>query len=397
LTASFTWQDGERTIAFGRGTAERAVELLGGPGYALLTTARAAAAAPAVAAAASSTHAVARGHVDELAAALLDDVAAALALGTGAAPTSPPSSSPGLPPTTSSPSSPGAPADTPASPPGSSPATPPSSPGLPPTSSPPRDRIVALGGGRVIDVAKSVAAAIAVTRGGPVPRVMAIPTTLSGAEMTPGHRHARGIDPSAPKVRPAVVVCDPRLAASQEESQLIASALNALGHAVEAPATTRANPVATLAAHDGARRIVAALARPGRPDRDELALGALLAGYAIGAAGLGLHHVLAQTLVRLAGAGHGAANAVLLPHTIGALAWRRPAEHDALAAALGEDPSAAAARLAARAGASSLTDLGVDASSLPACADAAAGRAELDLTPPRAERPEILGLYEQAL
>ena len=32
----FTWKDGERTIAFGRGVALRAVETLGGPGYTLL-------------------------------------------------------------------------------------------------------------------------------------------------------------------------------------------------------------------------------------------------------------------------------------------------------------------------------------------------------------------------
>jgi alcohol dehydrogenase class IV len=356
LTGAFTWRDGERTIAFGRGAAARAVELLGGPGYTLLTTRRAEAAAPHVSAAAAAVHHVPAGPVDELAAALLEDVAA-----------------------------------TPHAP----------------------DRIAALGGGRVIDVAKAVTAALAPAAapsasasgtgrptsfpppsGGPV--AMAIPTTLSGAEMTRGHRHARAVDPATRRVRPAVVVCDPALAASQPEPALAASALNALGHAVEAPFTTRANPVATLAAHDAARRIVAALRNPGRPDRDELALGALLAGYAIGSTGLGLHHVLAQTLVRTAGARHGAANAVLLPHTIAALAWRRPAAHDALAAALGEEPATAAARLAERAGAARLDDVGIDPALLPRCAEAAAARDELDNTPPRAEAPEILSIYEQA-
>jgi alcohol dehydrogenase class IV len=368
LTSAFTWRDGERTIAFGRGAAARAVELLGGPGYTLLTTPRAEGAAPHVVAAASTVHHVRPGPVDELAAALLDDVA---------------------------------------------------------TEAP--DRIAALGGGRVIDVAKAVTAALAAraaadgtgappgdgvdagrAKPGPEPHsavawglpahpvTLAVPTTLSGAEMTRGHRHARGVDAATPRVRPAVVVCDPALAASQPEAALAASALNALGHAVEAPCTTRANPVATLAAHDGARRIVAALRNPGRPDRDELALGALLAGYAIGSTGLGLHHVLAQTLVRSCGAAHGAANAVLLPHTIGALAWRRPTAHDALTAALGEDPAAAAARLAERAGAARLDDIGVDPALLHDCASEAAARDELDNTPPRAEPPEILSIYEQA-
>ena len=139
------------------------------------------------------------------------------------------------------------------------------------------------------------------------------------------------------------------------------------------------------------------LARSREPDRDGLALGALLAGYAIDATGLGLHHVLAQTLVRVGGAAHGPANAVMLPHTIGALAWRRPQAHEGLAAAFGEDPAAAAARLAERAGAARMVDIGLDASMLARCAQAAAARDELELTPPRAEAAEILAIYEEAL
>jgi alcohol dehydrogenase class IV len=252
------------------------------------------------------------------------------------------------------------------------------------------DRLVALGGGRVVDVTKALAAAGGVA-------AMAIPTTLSGAEMTRGHRHARGVHPSSPRVRPSVVVSDPALAASQPEEELAASALNALGHAVEAPCTTRANPVSTLAAHEAARLLHSAFARPGGPDRDAAALGALLAGYALDSTGLGFHHVLAQTLVREAGVGHADANAALLPHTLGALAWRCPAAHEGLATALGTDPAAAAGRIAARAGTTSLADLGLDRTELMHCAEAAAARDELELTPPRAEAAEILAVYEQAL
>jgi alcohol dehydrogenase class IV len=224
---------------------------------------------------------------------------------------------------------------------------------------------------------------------------MAVPTTLSGAEMTAVHRRVPGA--SGAGVRPAVVVNDPALSASQPVPALAASALNALGHAAEGPCTPRANPVATLAAHEAARRLVGAFGREGEPDRDALALGALLAGYTIDSTGYGLHHVLSQTLVRVAGTGHGPANAVLLPHTLGALAWRFPREHAALASALGEDPAEAAARLRALTGATRLADLGVSAAALRDCAEAAARRAELDHTPPRAGRAEILALYEHAL
>jgi hypothetical protein len=67
--------------------------------------------------------------------------------------------------------------------------------------------IVALGGGRVIDTAKAVAAG----RGG-VPRVAAIPTTLSAAEMTRVHRLPAGREAQSTPVRPAIVLNDPALA-----------------------------------------------------------------------------------------------------------------------------------------------------------------------------------------
>jgi alcohol dehydrogenase class IV len=245
---------------------------------------------------------------------------------------------------------------------------------------PDRPLLVALGGGRVIDTAKAVAGG----RGGG-PRVGAIPTTLSAAEMTGVHRLPQGVD-GAVLVRPAIVVNDPALCASQPERELAASAANSLGHAVEGPLTTLASPVPSLAGAEAARLTRAAYDR-GEPDRDALALAALLSGYAIDANWYGLHHVLSQTLVRVAGAGHGPANAAMLPHTVRALAARGPVEPWV------ED---LAAGLARRAGASRLRELGVDRDALGRCADAAAQRAELDLTPPRAGRGELLTLYEAA-
>ncbi len=250
-----------------------------------------------------------------------------------------------------------------------------------------RPLIVALGGGRVIDTAKALAAA---TEPGPGrPRVAAIPTTLSAAEMTAVHRRAAGADGSLPGVRPAIVVNDPRLSASQPAAALAASAANALGHAVEGPATTRASPVPALAGREAARLIGEAYATtPDDPDRDLLALGALLSGYAIDSGGYGLHHVLSQTLARLTACGHGGANAAMLPHTLVALE-RRGAPAAGELAALASD-------LARRAGASRLRDLGVTEDELDRCADAAADRDELDLTPPRPDRDELRALYAAA-
>ncbi len=329
---AFDWRDGERRIHFGPGRAAEAVQLLGGPGFTLLTTERAQEAAPQLSEAAGVVVQVRRGRVDEIAAELLGEV--------------------------------------------------------------PGDRLVALGGGRVIDVAKALTAVR--RRDDRGARAMAVPTTLSGAEMTWVHRLPTGAPEDTGRVRPAVVVTDPALAASQPEDELAASALNALGHAAEAPVTTLTNPVATLAAHEAARQIAGAYSAAA-PDRDALALGAMLAGFAIDSAWYGLHHVLSQTLVRLAGIGHGPANAVMLQHTMGALAWRFPEQMERLGQALGDDPQAVASRLCALTGATTLGQLGVSAEDVQTCADAAAGRAELDLTAPRAERGEILALYEHAL
>ena len=236
----------------------------------------------------------------------------------------------------------------------------------------------------MIDVTKALAAA----DGG---RAMAVPTTLSGAEMTPGHRHARGVDESTPRVRPAVVVFDPgagRLAARARSSPRARSTRSATRSRARARcARTRSRRSPPTRPRGCWRR-----AGPARePDRDTLALGALLAGYVIDSTGLGLHHVLAQTLVRHAGIGHGPANAAMLPHTIGALAWRFPDRIEAFG-----DP-AALARRSARDRRGGLADLGVDRAVLPECADAAAARPQLANTPPAADRAEILALYESAL
>lgn len=249
--------------------------------------------------------------------------------------------------------------------------------------------IVALGGGRVIDTAKACAAATG-------REVAAIPTTLSAAEMTKVHRLPVGVT-GVSGVRPRVVVNDPALCASQDDAALAASAANALAHAVEAPLTTLASPVPTQAALEAARLIARAYRGDVQePDRDALALAALLSGYAIDGAWYGLSHVCSQTLVRVGGAGHGPANAVVLPHTSAALRRRAPERFVELDRACDEPVEALAGRLAARAHAARIRDLGVDEARLSDCADAASGRAELGNTPPSADRDELLRIYEAA-
>ena len=78
----FRWQDGERLIRFGRGALADAPDLLG-EGYVLLTTERALASAPVLAERAAAVHHVAAARVDDAAGALRDAVEGELLVALG--------------------------------------------------------------------------------------------------------------------------------------------------------------------------------------------------------------------------------------------------------------------------------------------------------------------------
>ena len=253
--------------------------------------------------------------------------------------------------------------------------------------------LVALGGGRVIDAAKAIAGAHGL-------RCAAIPTTLSGAEMTPFHRMPADVDEFR-LVRPALILAAPGLMASQPMPDLAASAMNALAHAVEALYTPRSNPVARMAALRAAALIAAGLAED-EPDRPALALGALLAGYASGLAGFAIHHAVCQTIVRLCGSPHAQTNAIMLPHFVRIMELRAREQIERLGVALGTDDRRGAAaeaveRLARKAEAGRLSYYGVGADALRDIVKAVAARPELQNTPNPPSEGELLGVLERAL
>ena len=245
--------------------------------------------------------------------------------------------------------------------------------------------LVALGGGRVIDTAKAIAG---VTGGA----VAAIPTTLAGAELTPFHRTPAGVE-GARMVRPSLVIADPALMTSQPATELAASAANALAHAMEALYTPLANPVAERAALGGAELIAA----------DDVALGALLCGWASGLTGFAVHHATCQLLVRTAGSPHAQTNAVMLPYSAGMMASRAPGVIGEFARALGDpdgSPDAAAgraAKLSARSGHTRLATLGVEEEHLPPVAAAVMQHPALANTPDPPDEDELLALLRDAL
>lgn len=344
MTADFSWRDAGRTVVFRRDGVARAVDLLRENGveeFELLSTERALGETGGeLSSAASSVHFVAPGPVPAAAGALTDALA-------------------------------------------------------PPSHAEEGVRVrplVALGGGRVVDVAKAIAAVSGA-------EVVAIPTTLSGAPMTAIHRLPEGAeDRVRGMVRPALVIADPEAMTGQPEGDLRASAMNALAHGADTLYSPNSNPVSEMTALRGAGLIGSSLdeERDSR-DRAALALGSILCGYAIDSAGLGLHHVVCQTLVRICGTPHAETNAAVLPHALAFLAERAPEAYGRLAVALGTDLAGLAPRVEALGRPQPLGDLGGDASKRDEALEAMLQRPELERVPgPAPTREDLERLVLQA-
>jgi alcohol dehydrogenase class IV len=249
------------------------------------------------------------------------------------------------------------------------------------------DHLVAFGGGRVIDTAKAIAAVTGA-------RVAAIPTTLSGAEMTRIHKLPDGHKPQDGLNRPTLVIADPDAMTAQPEPERRASAMNALAHAADSLYTPLAHPVSRMAALEGSRLIAVGLEEERRRD---LALGSLLAGYAIDTAKFSLHHVICQSLVRVVRIPHAETNAAILPRVIEALLPRVPEEMAELATALGTTPEELPDRIEALSGGRrTLSEIGGDAERLDEALDAIEARGELGMTPATPDRDELRRIIETA-
>jgi alcohol dehydrogenase class IV len=322
----FIWRDAGRTVVFRGDAVALAPALLSGQGFdsfELLSTERALAGAPGLREAASAIHEVPPGGVPESAGEILDSVLS--------------------------------------------------------------DRLVALGGGRVIDTAKAVAAVTGA-------QVAAIPTTMSGAEMTGIHRLPAGAEDRVRElVRPALVLADPEAMTSQPESRLRASSMNALAHGADSLYTPFANPVSRMTALRGAELIAASLDQaPAERDRAALALGSILCGYAIDSGMFALHHVICQTLVRICGSPHAETNAAILPRAMAFMVPRAPSQLSELATAIGTQSSEIESRILDLGGnPPGLGAAGADRTKLNQSLDAILTRPELAFTPDPPNRDEL--------
>lgn len=300
------------------------------------------------------------------------------------------------------------------------------------------DGIVAIGGGSASDTAKGVA--ILLAEGGRiedhassftppdqfVPKLLhqpkipliAVPTTLSAAEVTPGlglrDDQGRKLLFWDVKLACRLILLDPEATRDVPTRVMATTGMNGFAHCAEGLYSRLRNPIAEALALHGIRlfrRYLPAMVRA--PDDIEARAGALtaahLSGMVISTARVGVHHAMCHCLGARGGLSHGVANSIMLPH---ALAYNLDAATPALVllaqamgcelSGSGRDVAAAGIEAVRRLQAAidvptRLRDTGLDRALLPAIAEDTMRDRGLYFNPRRTETSEsILQLLEQA-
>jgi maleylacetate reductase len=264
------------------------------------------------------------------------------------------------------------------------------------------DGVVSFGGGSCADLGKAVCWFLEREAGTPgasfVDRPLighvSIPTTYSGAELTP---HFGMTDPGTrrksggggPTTAPLAAVYDPVLTLDLPAAVSAETGMNALAHGVECAYSPSRTPEAEVLALACVREVAAAL-----PDvvddpfdidaRSRMLRASMLGGRALENATMGVHHGLAQLIGGRTGIAHGLANAVVLAHAVRFNADAVPEELARIGEALGDpdDPAGAIDRLRERVGLpASLAGCGVTIEDLDAVARMSGGSPSISANP----------------
>jgi len=308
------------------------------------------------------------------------------------------------------------------------------------------DVVVGIGGGSCIDAAKVIA--LLLTHGGtpsdyygefkvpgPILPLIGVPTTAgTGSEVTPvavisDPDRAVKVGIASPHLIPHTAICDPELTYSCPPALTAVSGADALTHAIEAFTTLRRQVDAStvhehvfvgknaLSDHYAlhAIRLISGSLKAAydngadRSARDDLMLGATLAGLAFGTAGTAAAHAVQYPVGALTHTPHGAGVAVMMPYVMEfnlssaeaemaeiaeAMGVRRAGQDQASAAAAAID---AVAELFASVGIpKTLRDLGMTDDKLAWTAEAALGASRLVKNNPRPLDPQSMALLVNA-
>lgn len=234
------------------------------------------------------------------------------------------------------------------------------------------DLICALGGGSVMDAAKTMWVMYEhpeleeldqILHAKPLPklrskaRFMCVPTTSGTASEVSrsvvitdddeGRKHGLG----DMEMMPDIAICDPDVTRSMPPHVTAETGMDALTHALEALVSNRANYVSDILATAAALDIVRWLPRAYRDGddmraREMMGDASMTAGLAFTNVSLGIDHSMAQTIGGYFPIAHGRICAILLPYTIewnSRDKWAR-GRYEGLAAKMGVDDLAQAVR-----------------------------------------------------
>ncbi len=279
------------------------------------------------------------------------------------------------------------------------------------------DVVVSFGGGSCADLGKAVCFFLEQEAGMPgashldrpvVPHI-SIPTTYSGAELTPFFgmtdpttRQKQGA--GGPTSAPVVAIYDPDLTRSTPPRVRAETGMNALAHCVEAAYSPHRTPEAEAIALAGARAIHGALPTAVADPDDDLASAAMLAGAALAGrcllnAGMGVHHGLSQLVGGRTGIPHGLANAIILSHAVRFNAGAVPDDVARIGAAMGHGTDTAGAIDALRATVGlpgRLSEAGVAADDLEAVARLSQSNANVGRNPRPVSEADALAILRAA-
>ncbi len=235
------------------------------------------------------------------------------------------------------------------------------------------DCLVGVGGGSSLDLAKVTSILAASERSvealtddlgasgtltlpeGEVPPVVAVPTTLAGADCSQAAGVTAGPESglarpvaggvSDPRLFPAAVVADPTLVATTPTDVLAASAMNGFDKGIETLYAPDATPVTDATATRGLQYLTGSL--PVLREGADLAtyaralVGTILVQYGVSrpdATTLSLIHAVGHGLRDVADMHQGRAHAVMAPHVLAYVFAEAGARRDVLAGALGVEP-----------------------------------------------------------
>lgn len=197
------------------------------------------------------------------------------------------------------------------------------------------DCLLAVGGGSSVGLGKALALRTSLP-------VVAIPTTYAGSEMTP----VWGITENNIKktgnnivVKPKTVIYDPNLTITLPQGLAVTSGMNAIAHLAEGLYAENANPIISLLAEEGIRKLSYSLPKivENAYDMDarmDAQYGTMLGGMVLGSVGMALHHKLCHTLGGTYNLPHADTHTVILPYAMEYNASHAPEAMKAMARAL---------------------------------------------------------------